>query len=540
MAKEDLGIKATFDGDLAIQGMAQTITKLEGMVAKMREVNRTSKFADFGKDVLTFASGLGVATSGIGLAQKAVALLGNEWDGIIRKEKEALAASKEYQSTFLDILGRQFAPSQIIPAQAAAKRISGKMPYIGQEEAASLMAAYRAARDEKTTIEQAETAAMLAGKVALPAVRPEWIQNFAKIQELFPETKEIDDIADITVAFREEFAQKAGDISEAMRAARQLEAQGISPETTLAVTWAGLQTDAGTRNLSKVADLVARARKSLKEGPKGKEGRKERRDWLKTDEGKMWQALQEAPAGANIGEWIIERPEKWEDIFGITETRSVQPIWQEGRIAAGRQRSLDAQKQDAAKRTAALKTPLFEQQKLDAENAIAVKNALIGQNEAAQRARVYGWTDEILKTIPPGFMGETERKFIMGAIQIEGRIGEDYSGVAINRLRKVNKTYLESKTRPRYVTPRGTPLGAGGEPYLVPGGEPNPYYNPEAGAMISQLIDRIEKNRNLNSQSTAVPAGNLDWSKAILNSLINIHNELIKVNTARPAMRESE
>lgn len=477
MAKTKFILEA--DQAKAVSAFLKVVEAQDKTARGLKNINREGKktkqtldgFGKVASDVGKMAAGFLSAQGAIAGVRKIMQLLIAEFEDLKRKQEDAARATMDYAKDFINIIGTWLGPSQIDRAHEALTRMVKEIPQLSYAQGRAMLGAFGAAVPA-AGLERGIEAVRLAAPVTWER-RPELMKFVGELVERFPE-KKMEDIFDIAIELRQKAGKNIDLLSASMKGMVQLMEYGIEGEQALGTMMAMIERELKPRGITTMVGLIARPIEPIAAG----RGRR-------LTERQRIQNQLAAMTPAERFRWMQQYPEQAKLFYGTTFA-PIAPIFQPGAIAAGTEMVRGAQVGDAYQRAveAAGRQRLVRRVTLEEEQVAGVEwqRMTWGRGAAAGMARRY--TREMLETMPG--IGATRRKMILGALEIEGLFGGDYTRAAAERLERIRQPMLQPTTPRRLMQ-----TGWGGGEWV--GGKPSPFYDPAAAEAIARLIDRITR-----------------------------------------------
>jgi hypothetical protein len=453
---------------------AQTKTA-DGMRKITREADKTRAVL---MGVGQAAAGFGIATGFVDATRQAVGLLVKELEDLRRKEKEAAETTQNYAKTFSQNIGQWLGAGMIDKAHAALTGLVKENPNLSYTTGQAILSAYAEQRP-KATLEQGIKATRLAAPLAYGQI--EMAKLIGELEEIAPEKTTTEDLADIAVRIQKRAGKHREEIESAMKQVHQMVAVGINWKDAIATMMTAFGEEQAGRAMTGMAGLIEK----FKEGVERKPGQ------MLSPEQKIIRETK-GMTEEQIYQWIYANPEKVEKIAGPKQWVQLAPLFKPGAFEEQKKEVEQAQREDEYQKElkAQRESALVTTARIATEREAAVERLKIGYTPGAIKGFTRKAAYDLLASAPG--VGKIERDLLLGAIEIEGRVGGEYAAAAIGRLTSLQQQFAApTRRRPQIGFYPGVPSA-----YMPPAEwaeERNPRYAPDFAEAIGGLIKNIQE-----------------------------------------------
>jgi len=482
----------------AVQAFLRVVDAQGKAANKTREMNREGKQLKqtFGKlggaaaDIAKIGAGFVSAAGAIQLVRSAVRLFTMELEDLRRKETEAARANMDYAKSFSNIVSTWLGTDWVDRAHQQIRKAVADIPELSYTQGRTLLGAYGAARP---------TAPLARGMEAVRMAAPLTWENregvvklVGELEQLYP-GRPMERLFDIASAMRRRAGKRIEEIEPGMKAVHRLLAMGIDPDQALGGLMAAFEAEQAGRSVGTITSLLAYPIKAPKRRPGVR----------LTEEDQLRQEV----AGMSPMElftWMQENPAKGAKLYKTTWA-TVAPIMKPGAIEAGVQliRRAQTERDYQTQLQQAEQSQMIKLGRVGERRAAAVERQQMEWGGGAAIGLTRDYVTQMLRSMPG--IGVTRRRLIETAIEVEGRLGEDYIQAALRNLGGLQRGWGQERI------PGGYAYYGAGMPRDIPS-TVNPMYDPRAADAIAQLIkdirDQADALKALGAEGSAQGASN--------------------------------
>lgn len=523
MAKKDLQITIQSDPSSAVAAMAKTITQMEGVIAKLKEANKEARgfggaFGDLsGKagqvasQITSIAAGFVGGFTLTGAMQKFADTLKNEIEDLKRKDSEAGRLQGDYTKQFALLIGKRVGKEFIDKYYEQMRAVVKQSPLLTMETATPIISEYlRAQPGAKEKPEEVMKVLSLLGRTVGYEMPTELAFLVGKLEEAAPKkTKE--QLVSTALVMRRALGEHAQDLPEMAKFWERLKLANVPFEEQMAITYAGLESEQGSRGLRSLTGIMMEERKGA--------GRKATKKRPFTDEELIKEEIH-GMTDEQFWNWMLRNPEKVDKLYG-KEAADILPTIAGERVKTGRALTAGALKVSELARQEAIPSKYMER----AEAVRGMELAPTKMKEDLLESGLSGLTrenfEEYIKSIPE--LPAWRRKLLLQSVErshlVEGLSYPDAAKEALH----VELTRVPS---PGYA------------PWWMPGQAPK--YSDTSRKSMETFIGTIDKlAKTYNGEEMNNKQDNLINSINKLTDSLNILNNKAE-NTVPPVVPESE